>query len=129
MPTRMPTAGTTPSDTSSIEFDRHWCMNLRAAAGFEFQGAIIRTDINVDLCRDCANRCLSQMVDCVGFVLEPKYDNNPQFGSCTYFSRIDSIKATNNLGIVAFTTAAQSDGLTMLAVVRPHGASSISQTR
>merc|ERR1712176_334758 len=112
-----------PEDTSSISFASSFCMDLRKATGATFQGAIILIDDDVDLCRDCAQRCFFEMIDCVGFVLEPKYDNNPQFGQCTYFSRIDSIKSTNNLGIVAFTTAAQSDGLTMLALVRPHGAS------
>jgi len=82
-------------------------MNLRAAVGFEFQGAIIRTDDNVDLCQDCANRCLSQMVNCVGFVLEPRYDNNPQFGRCTYFSRIDAVKASANDRTLSLATAAQ----------------------
>jgi len=60
------------------------------------------------------------MADCVGFVLEPYLDNNPQYGKCTYFSRIDNIEAASSANTLALTTVVEFDGLSMLAFVQPH---------
>jgi len=59
------------------------------------------------------------MTDCVGFVLEPKFANNPQYGKCTYFSRIDNVKSADGAASYALTTASGLGGLTMLALVQP----------
>merc|ERR1712003_8694 len=63
-----------------VRFEDSWCMRLQSAAGATFQGAIIRTDDDADLCRDCAQLCFFELTNCKGFVLEPKYSDNAQFG-------------------------------------------------
>jgi len=119
------TATTSVGDASSLDFEPWSCVwqhDLRSAAGAALEGATIRTDHGVALCRDCAQRCYAQMTDCVGLVWEPSLDSSPQVGKCTYFSRIDDVKAADKSAIFALTTSARLDGLTGFALVQTHDA-------
>jgi hypothetical protein len=82
---------------SVISAEPRWvsshCVNptgLQAAHGWNFRGAIIRTDKSLGVCTDCAVRCFLQGGGCVGYV-HSYHDGSETFGDCTYFSRIDAV--------------------------------------
>merc|ERR1712048_743649 len=89
-----------------------WQQDLRSASGATFEGAKIRSDGGVELCKDCAQRCYAQMRDCVGFVMEPYSNDRPLLGKCTYFLRIDKIESAENNHMFALTAAAEVNVLT-----------------
>merc|ERR1712048_106256 len=115
-PTPKPTPTTTsPGLSSSLSFEQYpckWERDLQSMAGATFEGATIRADGGVSVCQDCAQRCFAQMAStCVGFKFEP-YSNNDR-GKCTYFSRIDSLKVSDNNDQLALTTVAKINELSM----------------
>merc|ERR1712048_891772 len=120
-PTPKPTPTTTsPGLSSSLSFEQYpcqWERDLQSMAGATFEGATIRADGGVSVCQDCAQRCFAQMQrTCVGFRFEPSSDSNR--GTCTYFSRIESIQISDNIESLALTTTAQFDGLSMPALLQ-----------
>merc|ERR1712151_854500 len=106
-------------DSSAVSFKPqpcNWEDDLHSAAGTNFEGATIRTDGGVRICQDCAQRCFAQMSDCVGFVFE-QYSNSDR-GTCTYFSRIDSLRIVTNGNIFALTTTIHFKNLPMPSLVQ-----------
>merc|ERR1712061_720831 len=101
-----PTAA--PPTRSSLSFAPYTCKwehDLQSLVGATFEGTIIRADGGVSACQDCAQRGFAQMPSiCVGFSFEPYSSSNR--GRCTYYSRIDIIKISDNIENLALATAA-----------------------
>eukprot|EP00928_Gymnodinium_smaydae_P064950 TRINITY_DN4816_c0_g1_i1.p1 TRINITY_DN4816_c0_g1~~TRINITY_DN4816_c0_g1_i1.p1 ORF type:complete len:1034 (-),score=94.12 TRINITY_DN4816_c0_g1_i1:368-3340(-) len=118
---RPPSSGKTPSTPITTEWKRLPCASagdnqIFAAEGLTFQGAEIRTDRGLTLCKDCAARCQLQMPkECIGFAFTKWKDGDR--GECTYYRSID--RAVPKAGTKVITTEKYKHQLAPLPTPKP----------
>lgn len=74
-----------PCEAHTCPNRNDWPKSTELCSIKSFSGTVIRSDVGVRMCNDCAERCWFQMSDCVGFETDAEGDEP---GTCTYYSSI-----------------------------------------